>query len=110
MRVENADDSGSDKSGSDKEPKVGSSGRMSKKEKSLNSKLEKCEEDMKAFAESGEGNPSKIVKMLNSVTKRMDKYGFEYAAMDTMEGYADLMRAAEDQCSGKSCSDSDRYD
>lgn len=102
MRVENVDESGSDK-----EPKVGSSDKISKKEKSLNNKLEKCEEDMKAFAESGEGNPSKIVKMLNSVTKRMDKHGFEYAAMDTMEGYSVLMDAMENWCSGSSCSGSD---
>lgn len=89
-----SDKSSSDKSGDERAPMTEAFALdgdaviprtfSSNKERRLNTKLDKCMEDMEKYAETGKGDPEKIMKMLTSVVKRMDKYGFEHAEMTTM--------------------------
>ena len=90
--------SGSDKSGSDKEDKV------ALRTANLNEMLGMCVDEMTAYLDNGEGKGYEIVKDFERVVYKMDKYGIVHDDLMTIDRYPELLEAVEAECKS---SDSD---
>lgn len=83
---------------------------MSDKEIKFNLKMDECVDEMNSYLETGEGDPEKILVTLIKIANKMDKNGFEHAALTSMEGYSDLMLSVGDDDGSGSDSDSSGSD